>query len=299
MPNNKAAGPDGLPAEFFKHFWNTISPLFMKMCQKIKHTSEIPQHMNSTLLSLLPKPDKDPPQCANYRPLSLINTDIKIISKALTIRIEKVIPHIIHPDQTGFIKGRHSSDNKRRLFNLITISGSSNLKTIITSLDAEKAFDRVNHTFLFSTLQKFGFGESFAHWIKTLYSSPMATVITNGKISKPFPLHRGTRQGCPVSPSLFAIFIEPLAVAIRQNHNIQGICVSNYHHKISLYADDILLYLQSTSNSLQEVIKLINQFSKISDDSINWTESIIMPLSGGGLDGCIPTCTPSLTRWQH
>ena len=284
MPNNKAPGPDGYPPEFYKHFWSLLSPLFLRTVMEIKRTSQIPQHMNTAAITILLKPDKNPTLPNSYRPLSLLNTDLKIITKALAHRLEKVVPLLIHQDQTGFIKNRNSSDNLRRLFNLISISQQSKTKTVIASLDAEKAFDKVNWTFLFYTLQQFGFGESFIHWIKTLYTSPKATVTTNGITSSTFTLHRGTRQGCPLSPSLFALFIEPLAIAIRQNNNIHGIIVKDVHHKISLYADDILLYLQSPQKSLQETLKIINCFSSISDYTINWNKSTVLPLSDNAWD---------------
>lgn len=179
--------------------------------------------MNSALISLLLKPNKDPTLCSSYCPLLLINTDIKMISKALSMRLEKAIHILIHPDQTGFIKNRHSSNNMRCLFNLINISQNQKTITSIISLDAEKAFDRVNWTFLFSTLHRFGFGESFIKWIKILYNSPTASVITNGITSQRFTLNRGTRQGCPLSPLLFALFIEPLTAAICQDIRITRI----------------------------------------------------------------------------
>ena len=278
MPNNKSPGMDGFPAEFYKHFWPTISPLFVKMVNEIKRTSSIPSQMNTALISVLLKPNKDSTLCSSYRPISLINTDLKIISKALSTKLEKVISNLIHPDQTGFIKGRQSSHNTRRLINLINFTKNSNRKTIILSLDAEKAFDKVNWDFLFSTLHKFGFGTSFIHWIQILYSSPMASVITNDITSSSFTLSRGTRQGCPLSPLLFTIFIEPLATAIRQNDKITGILTHSIAHKISLYADDVLLFLQDPTSSIKETIKLINSFSHVSDYSVNWNKSTALPI---------------------
>lgn len=249
--------------------------------------------MNTATISALLKPNKDPISPSSYRPPSLINTDTKIISKALASRIEKVTPSIIHSDQTGFIKERHSSNNLCRLFNLIHYTSHTNSPTAIVSLDAEKAFDKVNWEFLRKE-KKFGFGESFIHWVRALYTSPMATITTNGLISQRFTLHRGTRQGCPLSPSLFAIFIEPLAAAIRQTINITGIQTENTHHKISLYADDILLYLQNPSSSLPDTIRLINAFSKISDYTINWSKSTILPLSPNSWDVAVQTLPLSL-----
>lgn len=167
-----------------------------------------------------------------------------------------------------------------RLFNLIQEAQQQQLESIIVSLDAEKAFDRANWTFLLDTQHKFGFGRSFTHCIRILYSSPMPTITTNGLLSQAFSLYRGTRQGCPLSPSLFAFFIEPLAAAIHQNSSIKGLQILNIHHKISLYADYILLHLYRPPSSLSEAIKLTELFSKLSDDAINWTKSTILPING-------------------
>ena len=201
--------PDGFPAEFYKHFWSTISLLFLRMIDEFLITNSIPPTINTAVVTLLLKPDKDPTHLSSYRPLSLINRDIKIISKALSNRIEKVVFFIIHQDQTGFIKGRQSSYNTQTLFNLMQLSNNKKMETIILSLDAQKACDRVNWSFLFTTLQKCGFGESFINWIRTLYTSPTATITTNGLTSQQFMLHNGTRRGCPL-----AILLEPLVASI-------------------------------------------------------------------------------------
>jgi len=243
------------------------------MVTQIKEENYLTPTMNSANIIVLLKTGKDPTLPASYRPISLINVDLKIICKALAGRLEKITPYIIHPDQTGFIKGRHSSSNMRRFINLIDYSNINNLETIIVSLDAEKAFDRVNWKFLFATLSKFGFGSTFINWIKILYKSPNARVRTNDQTSPSFSLQRGTRQGCPLSPSLFAIFIEPLAMAIRQNQHIKGIWSLKNEHKISLYANNVLLFLQNSRTSFSETITLINKFSSLSDYSINWSKS--------------------------
>ena len=279
MPLNKTPGPDGFPAEFYKTFWATISPTYYRMAKTMLSTGFLSPNMNSANISLVLKPNKDPLLPSSYRPISLINTDLKINCKALSRRREKITPIIIHPDQTGFIKGRESSSNIRRLTNIIEYCNTNNQQTTIISLDAEKAFDKVNWTFLFSALHKFGFGKVFISWIRTLYSSPCASVRTNSQISQRFRLQRGTRQGCPLSPSLFAIFIEPLAAAIRQNENIEGVQISTANHKISLYADDVLLFLRNTHSSLSETITLIDHFSGLSDYTINWTKSTALALN--------------------
>uniref|UniRef100_A0A3B1ID19 Reverse transcriptase domain-containing protein n=1 Tax=Astyanax mexicanus TaxID=7994 RepID=A0A3B1ID19_ASTMX len=300
MPNNKAPGPDRFPVEFYKHFWPSLSPLFNRMISEIKQNAKLPTNMNTAIISLHLKPNKDPTLPSSYRPLSLMNTDTKIISKALANRIQTVIHNLIHPDQTGFLQVRHSSTNMRRLLNIIDYTTHQKIPTAVVTLDAEKAFDRVNWKFLFTTLHKLGFGESFINWIKILYTAPKATVNTNGVISQPFTLHRGTRQGCSLSPYLFSFFIEPLAATIQQNTNIKGIKTPSMEHKISLYADDILLFLQKPDISIAETIQTIENYSKISDYSINWSKSTVLPINMNRLDDKfktipIPMCTNYIT----
>lgn len=250
---------------------------------EIQQDSVIPHHMNTAHISLIPKPNKDHTQCSNYRPISLINVDIKIISKTLALRLELAISTLIHTDQTGFIKGRKSSDNLRRLFNLISMVKDnpvqSRIPFLIATLDAEKAFDKVEWSFLFATLKKFDFPLIFINWIKIFYNCPKASIITNSLVSEPFQLQRGTRQGCPISPMLFALFIEPLAASIRQCDGISGVQSRSYKHKISLYADDILLYITKPSTSLPLVYQLIASYGKVSGYTINWSKSEILPIS--------------------
>ena len=126
-------------------------------------------------------------------------------------------------------------------------SPSTSVAKMVISLDAEKAFDRVEWTYLFSTLRQFGFDEAFISWIKLLYAKPWAGVIINGQQCEYFSLGRVTQQSCPLSPLLFAIVIESLAIALRQSDGFSGIARVGRTHKLSLYTNDLLLY---TSNPI-------------------------------------------------
>uniref|UniRef100_A0A3P9H232 Reverse transcriptase domain-containing protein n=1 Tax=Oryzias latipes TaxID=8090 RepID=A0A3P9H232_ORYLA len=279
MQNGKCPGPDGFSVDFFKKFSNQLSPFLLSVFEESLATGTLPPTMRQAVISLIPKPDKNPHECGSYRPISLLNVDNKILSKMLAGRLETVLPSIIADDQTGFIKGRQSFYNVRRLFNILYGPASPDVPEVLLSLDAEKAFDRVEWDYMLYTLKQFGFSEYFISWIKILYSSPLAAVCTNNNRSPYFSLKRGTRQGCPLSPLLFAIMIEPLAIAIRQEINIIGINRYNFSNKVSLYADDMLLFLSNPLRSLPVTLNLLEEFGRVSGYKVNLQKSEIMPVN--------------------
>ncbi len=189
----------------------------------------------TSLISLLLKKAKDPLDCSSYRPISLIPCDLKIYAKVFASHMEKVIHSLIKEDQTGFIKGRNASDNMRRLLHILDFADSHPSPCAVFSLAAEKAFDRLEWNYMWAVLQCFGFGEHLISMIKTLYHSPAASVITDNIISPPpFPLQRGTRQGCPLSLLLFCLSLEPLNLKYRLRFMII-IIVSHYTLMILFY----------------------------------------------------------------
>ena len=177
--------------------------------------TRLPQDTNLATIVVLPKPGHPPEHCASYRPISLINSDLKIFAKILANRLLPVLPRLIHSDQCGFMPARSTRHCLRRLYSALArvrdLMGSKSL----LSLDFEKAFDSVDWEYLDGLLDRLGFGPYFRKCVRTLYNGSMAQVRVNGCLSEPFPICRGTRQGCPLSPLLFALAIEPLAYWIR------------------------------------------------------------------------------------
>lgn len=117
---------------------------------------------------------------------------------------------------------------------------------------------------LFELLGRFGFGEGFCKWVKLLYNDPYAEIITNNIISKPMKINRGCRQGCPLSPLLFIIAIEPFAIAVREHTMITGINIGGLDHQIALYADDVILFFRNLEKSVLTLLDLIKKFGCIS-----------------------------------
>ena len=186
---------------------------------------------------------------------------------------------MIHQDQVGFLRQRNSSDNIRRLLNIMWSVRNMDSPVAAISLDAQKAYDRVEHKYLFLTLKSFGFGEPFLKWIQILYNQPEAAVQTNGLISSYFKLSRGTPQGSSLSPALFCLALEPLAAAIRMNPNFPGVVIGESVHKLMLYADDILLLVSDPEQSIHTLLETINSFSKLSGYKVNWSKSEALPLT--------------------
>ncbi|KAF7652414.1 hypothetical protein LDENG_00097160 [Lucifuga dentata] len=186
MQTRKTPGSDGFPVEFYKTFFSKIAPLILSMFEYSFKQSTLPQTLTEVIIIVLLKPGKDPLDCNSYRPISLLNVDVKILSKLLA-----------SANQTGFIKGRHSFTNIQELLNVVCSSVSGDVAEVVISLDAEKAFDRVEWSYLFAVLDRFGFGPKIISWIRLLYSSPKAAVLTNKLHSQYFALTRGTRQGRP------------------------------------------------------------------------------------------------------
>ena len=168
---------------------------------------------------------------------------------------------LIDEDQTGFIKNRQSQDNIRKALHIIEQINKEKVSSIILSLDAEKAFDSVRWEFLYQVMNRFGFCENFIKCIQTLYSYPTARIKVNGSLSESTTLQRGCRQGCPSSPSLFHLFIEPLAQARRQETELKGIFVGGVEYKISLYADDVLVTIMDPDIGLPRLMKMLETYS--------------------------------------
>lgn len=262
LPTGKAPGPNGFTANFYKCFAPELAPLMPEMYMDSLKKGTLPPTLSQALITLILNMDKEPTDCRSYRPISLTNYDSRIFSKILASRLNKVVPSLVHPDQVGFIRNRHSSDNLRRLIDIMWAVRDDAAPTVALLLDIEKAFDRVEWEYLFLVLEHLGFGGVFLGLLRLIYKEPTAAVTTNGLTSPYFKVHRGTRQGDPAFPAIFALALEPLAAVIRLDPNFTGIRVGHMTHKVMLYADDILTFVSCPDTSMPALLSLISSFAK-------------------------------------
>ena len=228
------------------------------------------------------KKGKDKRLIKNWRPISLINVDAKIASKALAKRLEKALPEIIHFNQNAFVKGRTIFDAIRTIEDVIEHTKQNGLAGILVAIDFEKAFDTLNFNYLIRILHEFNFGPSFIQWIRVLYNNASSCVMNHGFSTGPFPLGRGVGQGDPLSPYLFIMALEVLAIRVRNDDSIQGFKIGDEIIRLSLFADDMTCFLKDKLSYIN-LFRLLKAFGECSGLKVNHEKTEALALGDNSL----------------
>lgn len=280
--SSKAPGPDGFSSEFYKLLKEEVSPTLLSLFNDILHTKRYPPTFQEAYVRLLPKKDKDALKPESYRPISLLNVDAKLLSKILADRLACILPQLISDNQVGFVKGRSAVTNIRKVLTVmeeVRLSGHSTRSAALLTLDAEKAFDNVCWQWLLQVMAHMGITGTFSDYVTTVYTSPTARLFLSTGLSPSICLHRGTRQGCPLSPLLFNLAVEPLSRYLDTHPMFVTGPSPLQKVRISLFADDIILVLTDPRSQLGEIFAVLDRFRSFSGLVINREKSELLPLT--------------------
>jgi hypothetical protein len=235
------------------------------------------REQNHTFITLIPK-RLGASSVQHYRPISLCNIIYKIISKLLANRLKPLLSKFISPFQTGFVLGRHIQDNSilaHEMFHTLK-SKRGNGGLMAVNIDMEKAFDRMEWSFILSILHKLGFNDKWINWIRLCITTTSFSVLLNGSPFGHFRPSQGLRQGDPLSPFLFIIGTEALSRLL--HHRLKGYCVSRDSMAINhlLFADDLVIFTSATSSEASMIKTCLDKHSIWSGQSINICKSNIL-----------------------
>ncbi|WZY89463.1 hypothetical protein YC2023_046198 [Brassica napus] len=289
MPQNRTPGPDGFPVEFFKGAWSILGSEFIASVRKFFELSFMPTSLNSTSLILLPKrPGAE--NIKEYRPIACLNTQYKLITRLLSNRLKIVLPGLVLPNQTAFVADRLLLENVLLASELVQgYHRLSDSPKITLKIDIAKAFDSVRWDFVLSSLVAYHIPQQFISWIKTCICSPSFSVSINGVSSGYFKGKTGLRQGDPLSPILFVMMMNVLSWMLNKAAAEGSFA---YHHDCShlqlthlCFADDLLIFLEGTEDSLTGVLAVLSEFEHMSGLAVNIEKTSMF--SCGVSDDCL------------
>ncbi|GKA98844.1 RNA-directed DNA polymerase, eukaryota [Tanacetum coccineum] len=276
---NKSPGPDGYTFEFFRRFWNFIGPDFCSAVLCFFDHGFFPRGCNSSFIALIPKVT-DTKFVTDFRPISLIGSVYKVVTKILANRLAMVISDLISNTQSAFVAGRQILDGPFILSEVLAWCKRKRKQAIIFKVDFAKAYDSVRWDFLLDVLQAFGFGPSWCKWIRGIFSSNMASILVNGSPTAEFPFFCRLKQGDPLAPLLFILVMESLHISVSRAVNdgvFKGLQIQGSMSLSHLfYADDAVFIGEWSDDNLDNLIRILNCFHLASGLKINVNKSQVL-----------------------
>jgi hypothetical protein len=282
MPADRALGPDCFTGAFYRSAWPIIKTDIMWAINSFtSSTRRSFRCLNNAFIVLLPKTDA--PVAANdYRPITLIHSFAKLVSKLMANRLAPSLPRLVGINQSAFIKGRYILDNYKYVQRAAVLFRKRKISKILLKVDISKAFDTLSWPFLIEILHARGFSNRWCEWISIFMSTATSRVLLNRCPGKPIQHRRGVRQGDPLSPMLFIVAMDMMNRIFRAAVNTcvleQGIHAAQRH--ISLYADDAIIFASPTRREGRAIAWLLDIFGGASGLRTNISKCSITPIFG-------------------
>ena len=273
---NKSPELDGLPYKVYLRMSHMFVPILMDMFNHWFAQGAIPGSVTKGGITLLKKDGRHVWEgLDDYRPITLLNTELKILARVLANRLQLVISDLIGPEQTFAVKGR-SIQNNLHLIREVLEGIEDGTEAALISLDQSKAFDRVDHRFLATVLETAGFKPEFCRWISMMYHNPQAVVQVNGRRSRVFAIKHLVRQGFPLSSLLYVLALEPLLRRLRDrttNPALHGVPFAGLlTARVSAFTDDITVFV-SRRLDIKAVKKAVGKYEQIAGAKVNFDKS--------------------------
>jgi hypothetical protein len=282
MPSDKSPGPDGFSGLFLKVCWPIIKYDFYRLCNEFWDGSVNLQSINDSFITLIPK-TLSPEGPNDYRPISLLNICLKLITKILANRLQAKILQLVHVNQYGFLHSRNIQDCVAWTYEYIHQCKQGREETVILKLDFAKAFDTVEHAAILKKFTAFGCNQRWIMWLSMLMSSGTSEIMLNGVPGKKFNCRRGVRQGDPLSPLLFVGVSELLQAMVNRLFHagelVAPLNIPNTDFPIVQYADDTLLILQACPTQLTALKEVLENFAQATGLRVNYSKSCLIPIN--------------------
>ncbi|GJS85472.1 RNA-directed DNA polymerase, eukaryota [Tanacetum coccineum] len=277
--DNKSPGPDGFTFEFFRKFWNVIGPDFCAAVDWFFLHSAFAKGCNSSFIALIPK-TPDAKFVGEFRPISLIGSLYKVITKILANRLSNVISDLVADVQTAFLPNRQILDGPFIVNEVLSWCKFKQKQAMVFKVDFAKAYDSVRWDFLDDVLEAFGFGFKWRSWVLGSLSSGMASIVINGSPTAEFKFHCGLKQGDPLAPYLFILIMESLHLSFSRVIDaglFKGIKI-DHNTQIShlFYADDAIFIGEWSDNNIKFILHVLHCFSLASGLKINLKKSNLL-----------------------
>lgn len=279
IQNDKAPGPDGYTSKFYKEAWPIVGDSVIVAIKDFFRNGRMLKQINATTLTLIPKVDI-PTSVKEFRPIACCNTLYKCITKILCARLSGILPSIISPNQSAFIKGRDIVENILVCQDLVKLYNRKSCSPrVIMKIDLQKAYDTIEWSFLEEMLGALKFPRKFICLVMECVSTPKYSIALNGDVFGFFKGGRGLRQGDPLSPLLFTICLEYLSRLLNTVQRMQGFKHHALCKRVELnhlcFADDLLMFSYGNAQSVKLLLRAFASFSNASGLCMNKDKSSI------------------------